>query len=88
MHNELRSMWRQGCRLLQYTVLSATCQTRRWSGSPWRRLQVFWQADGNNVPVSTATKMARENVSFSEIVGILENTLVAEEGLEPPTRGL
>ena len=26
--------------------------------------------------------MARENVSFSQIVGILENTLVAEEGLE------
>jgi len=26
--------------------------------------------------------MARENVSFSEVVGILENTLVAEEGLE------
>mgnify|MGYP001398255976 CR=1 FL=1 len=26
--------------------------------------------------------MARENVSFSAIVGILENTLVAEEGLE------
>ena len=26
--------------------------------------------------------MARENVSFSEIVGILKNTLVAEEGLE------
>ena len=31
---------------------------------------------------------ARENVSFSDIVGVLENTLVAEEGLEPPTRGL
>jgi hypothetical protein len=26
--------------------------------------------------------MARENTSFSEIVGIFENTLVAEEGLE------
>ena len=26
--------------------------------------------------------MARENVSFSEIVSVLENTLVAEEGLE------
>ena len=26
--------------------------------------------------------MARENVSFSEIVGILENTLIAEEGHE------
>ena len=25
---------------------------------------------------------ARENVSFSDIVGVLENTLVAEEGLE------
>ena len=34
------------------------------------------------MPVSTATKMARENVSFSEIVSVLENTLVAEEGLE------
>ncbi len=31
---------------------------------------------------------ARENTCFSDIVGILENTLVAEEGLEPPTRGL
>ena len=31
---------------------------------------------------SRATKMARENTSFSEIAGILENTLVAEEGLE------
>ena len=30
----------------------------------------------------------RENASFSEVVGILENALVAEEGLEPPTRGL
>ena len=26
--------------------------------------------------------MARENTSFSEVVGVLENTLVAEEGLE------
>ena len=30
----------------------------------------------------------RENASFSEVVGILENARVAEEGLEPPTRGL
>ena len=30
----------------------------------------------------------RENVSFSEVVGILENARLAEEGLEPPTRGL
>ncbi len=30
----------------------------------------------------------RENASFSEVVGVLENALVAEEGLEPPTRGL
>ena len=30
----------------------------------------------------------RENSSFSEVVGVLENTLIAEEGLEPPTRGL
>jgi hypothetical protein len=37
---------------------------------------------------SRTIKMARENTSFSEIVGILENTLVAEEGLEPPTLGL
>ena len=30
----------------------------------------------------------RENMSFAEVVGILENAQVAEEGLEPPTRGL
>ena len=30
----------------------------------------------------------RENASFSEVVGILENASVAAEGLEPPTRGL
>jgi integrase len=30
----------------------------------------------------------RENASFAEVVGILENARVAEEGLEPPTRGL
>jgi len=30
----------------------------------------------------------RETSSFSEVVGVLENTLVAEEGLEPPTLGL
>ncbi len=30
----------------------------------------------------------RENASFAEVVGILENALVAEEGFEPPTRGL
>jgi len=30
----------------------------------------------------------RENVSFSEVVSILENAQIAEEGLEPPTRGL
>ena len=30
----------------------------------------------------------REIASFAEVVGILENALVAEEGLEPPTRGL
>jgi len=28
-----------------------------------------------------------EYASFSEVVGILENAQVAEEGLEPPTRG-
>ena len=26
--------------------------------------------------------MARENTAFPEIVGVLENTLIAEEGLE------
>jgi len=31
---------------------------------------------------------APEKASFAEIVGILENARVAEEGLEPPTRGL
>ena len=30
----------------------------------------------------------KENAAFSEVVGILENALVAEEGFEPPTRGL
>jgi integrase len=30
----------------------------------------------------------RENASFSEVLGILENARVAEKGLEPPTRGL
>jgi len=32
--------------------------------------------------------LVRENASFSEVVGVLENARVAEEGLEPPTRGL
>ena len=31
---------------------------------------------------SRTIEMARENASFSDIVGVLENTLVAEEGLE------
>ena len=30
----------------------------------------------------------RENATFADVVGILENARVAEEGLEPPTRGL
>ena len=30
----------------------------------------------------------RENVGFSEMVALLEKSQVAEEGLEPPTRGL
>lgn len=30
----------------------------------------------------------RENASFSEVVAILEDSLVAEEGFEPPTQGL
>lgn len=30
----------------------------------------------------------RENVGFSEIVTLFEKSQVAEEGLEPPTRGL
>ena len=30
----------------------------------------------------------RENATFAEVVGILENAQVAEAGLEPPTRGL
>ncbi|MCA9265816.1 MAG: hypothetical protein KDA60_18265, partial [Planctomycetales bacterium] len=29
-----------------------------------------------------------ENATFAEVVSVLENTLVAAEGLEPPTRGL
>ena len=42
---------------------------------------------------SRTITMARENVSFSEVVGVLENTLVAGEGLvprrllPPPDRG-
>ncbi len=32
--------------------------------------------------------LVRENASFSDVVGILENARVAEEGFEPPTRGL
>ncbi|MCB9926071.1 MAG: phage integrase SAM-like domain-containing protein [Planctomycetaceae bacterium] len=35
-----------------------------------------------------AVHHVRENTSFAEVVGILENARVAEEGLEPPTRGL
>ena len=30
----------------------------------------------------------QENASFSEIVALLESAPVAEEGFEPPTRGL
>ena len=52
---------------------------------------------GMQTPVSGRTEsqaetskvhVLRENASFSEVVGMLENALVAEEGLEPPTRGL
>jgi len=35
-----------------------------------------------------AVHLVLENAAFSEVVGILENAQVAEEGLEPPTRGL
>jgi len=52
---------------------------------------------GMQTPVSCRTEAqkktrnvvnVRENASFAEVVGILENALVAEEGFEPPTRGL
>jgi len=52
---------------------------------------------GTQPPVSPRTESqqkpqsvqkVRENASFSEVVALLENGLVAEEGLEPPTRGL
>ncbi|WP_197529288.1 tyrosine-type recombinase/integrase [Aeoliella mucimassa] len=52
---------------------------------------------GTRTPVSTrhdsqkrlqSVHSVRENTSFSEVVGIMENTQVAEEGFEPPTRGL
>jgi integrase len=39
-------------------------------------------------PRTLDVQKVRENASFSEVVAILENGLVAEEGLEPPTRGL
>ena len=37
---------------------------------------------------SRTVHFVRENASFSEVVGVLENASVAVEGLEPPTRGL
>ena len=37
---------------------------------------------------SRTTKMARENVSFSEVVSVLENTQVAGTGFEPATSRL
>ena len=52
---------------------------------------------GTQTPVSSrndsqeknrTVHFVRKNASFSEVVGILENAQVAEEGLEPPTRGL
>jgi hypothetical protein len=52
---------------------------------------------GMQPPVSSRTEAqkkthtfqhVRENASFSEVVGMLENARVAAEGLEPPTRGL
>ncbi len=33
-------------------------------------------------------KNVRENTTFAEVVNILESAQIAEEGLEPPTRGL
>ena len=54
----------------------------------------IWGQTGDATPRTTLQKKsqfvinARENTCFSDIVGILENTLVAEEGLEPPTPGL
>ena len=52
---------------------------------------------GMQTPVSSRTEAqkkthtfqhVRENASFSEVVGMLDDARVAAEGLEPPTRGL
>jgi hypothetical protein len=60
-----------------------TTKTRDWRG-------IQTPADGRTeAQKKTRTvHQVRENASSAEVVGILENARVAEEGLEPPTRGL
>ena len=43
---------------------------------------------GDSQKKTRTVHKVRENASFSDVVAILEDSLVAEEGLEPPTRGL
>ncbi len=43
---------------------------------------------GNSQKKTRTVRKVRENAAFSEVVGILENAQIAEEGFEPPTRGL
>ena len=43
---------------------------------------------GDSQKKTRTINKVRENASFSEVVAILEDSRVAEEGFEPPTRGL
>ncbi|MCA9174806.1 MAG: site-specific integrase [Planctomycetales bacterium] len=43
---------------------------------------------GESQTKNGTTILVPENASFSDVVALLENALIAEEGLEPPTRGL
>ncbi len=61
----------------------AIAQTGDWLGM---RTPVLIRGDSQKK--SRTVQKVRENASFSEVVGILENAQIAEEGLEPPTRGL
>ena len=54
----------------------------------WRVMQLVTKSRIASRKKARKFPELREHAGFAEVVSILENAQVAEEGFEPPTRGL
>ena len=71
----------------EHFEMASETKTGDWLGTTGDKLGMQPPATATQGKQGMTLK-PEENVTFAEIAGHLEMTLVAEEGFEPPTRGL